>query len=100
MAWTYDQIKESNDLYIPMTLGERRGLRGYDAYRFTGNKRFLLNIEYRHILPFRTENFTFGQVFFLDAGYIWKPSETVNINDLKTSIGWGFTARCSQYFRS
>jgi len=88
MALNYRFTKD--DLYLPLTLGEDRGLRGYEAFTFTGNKLALLNLEHRYTYPVRSLHWGFGQVLFLDGGAAWKPGQSMDPSDLHWGAGLGF----------
>jgi len=78
------------DPAAPLTLGEVNGLRGYGLSQFTGNRRFLFNIEDRIFI--RDELWRLldvGMVVFYDSGYVWPSSSSVKLADLKNSVGLG-----------
>jgi hypothetical protein len=55
------------------TLGARTGMRGFEAYRFWGDRVMLLNIEDRLLLLRDFAGLlTLGSVAFLDAGVAWR----------------------------
>lgn len=70
-------------------LGGDSGLRGYPAREFSGDKRFLINIEDRIFTPLNILTVALGGVLFLDAGNVWKEGESVNLFDLNYSVGFG-----------
>jgi len=66
------------------TLGGFQSLRGYEYGAFYGDSLLLLNLEYR--LPI-ADNFT--AVVFADAGNVWEKEESIDLGDLRYSIGAG-----------
>ena len=81
----------------PLTLGEANGLRGYGLNAFTGDRRFLFNIEDRLFVwdeLFRLLDV--GAVVFYDSGYVWQPSSSINVADLRNSVGLGLRAAPSR----
>jgi outer membrane protein insertion porin family len=66
------------------TLGGSQSLRGYEYGAFYGDSLLLLNLEYR--LPI-ADNFT--AVVFADAGNVWEKEESIDLGDLRYSIGAG-----------
>ena len=85
------------DPAAPLFLGEINGLRGYGLSEFSGNRRFLFNIEdrvYVHDDLFRLLDV--GAVAFYDTGYSWPASKTVDPSDLKSSVGVGLRLASSR----
>ncbi len=79
-------------------LGGTTTLRGYDFNTFAGDKRILLNIEYRFFEETRfniNTDAAFGWAFttFLDTGQVWQfdenPLSDFSLSHLKTAIGVG-----------
>ncbi|UPT74648.1 MAG: hypothetical protein M0D55_02680 [Elusimicrobiota bacterium] len=55
-----------------LALGELNGLRGYGLSEFTGNRRFLFNIEDRiYVYDDLFRILDVGAVVFYDSGYVW-----------------------------
>ena len=78
------------DPATPLTLGESNGLRGYGLNAFSGDRRFLFNIEDRIFVwdeLFRLIDV--GAVAFYDSGYAWPTTSSVKLADLKNSVGMG-----------
>jgi outer membrane protein assembly factor BamA len=78
------------DPAAPLTLGEANGLRGYGLSAFSGDRRFLFNIEDRIFVwdeLFRLLDV--GTVVFYDSGYAWPSTSSVKLADLKNSVGLG-----------
>lgn len=88
----------SAPFYERFYLGGANSLRGYDDRRLTplgwGTKLFLSSAEFR--FPLTTKHFpnhkSSGVVFF-DAGGIWSPGETPEVNDIFAAAGFGFRVR-------
>lgn len=72
-----------------LTLGGNSGLRGYPDRYFSGNRLFLSNVEYRLFTPVEIYTVNFGGAVFFDAGNVWRSSENIKVNDLKTNVGIG-----------
>ncbi len=79
-------------------LGGSSNLRGYDSNKFAGDRRLLLNIEYRLFNEIRIDPSTDAYVgwtltTFLDTGQTWWYGEKIfsdfSLNDFKTAIGFG-----------
>ncbi len=80
------QLDESNQL----SLGEMNGLRGYGLSEFSGDRRFLLNLEDRlYVYDDLFRVLDVGAVAFFDTGYAWPNGTRVNVSDLKSSVGLG-----------
>lgn len=78
-------------------LGELNGLRGYGLNRFTGSRRFLYNIEDRvYVWDNLFRVLDVGAVAFYDSGYVWPEGSSVNLADLRSSIGLGLRAAPSR----
>ncbi|MCH7520158.1 MAG: BamA/TamA family outer membrane protein [Candidatus Marinimicrobia bacterium] len=75
--------------YRQLTLGAPTGLRGYPAYALRGQRLVLLNIENRVFTPLKLWMFRFGGVIFFDAGQVWQESESPDLQQLRTSYGFG-----------
>lgn len=73
-----------------LSLGELNGLRGYGLSRFTGSRRFLYNVEDRvYVWDNLFRLLDVGAVAFYDSGYAWPEGSSVNLADLKSSVGLG-----------
>lgn len=73
-----------------LSLGELNGLRGYGLSRFTGSRRFLYNLEDRIFV--RDDLFRLldvGAAAFYDSGYAWPEGASINLADLRSSVGVG-----------
>ncbi|MFI5346062.1 MAG: hypothetical protein ACHQ51_06780 [Elusimicrobiota bacterium] len=74
----------------PLVLGDINGLRGYGLSQFTGNRRFLFNIEDRiFVWDELLRVIDVGTVAFYDSGYVWPASSSIKLGDLKNSMGLG-----------
>lgn len=83
LGWRLDEANQ-------LTLGESNGLRGYGLSRFTGDRRFLFNIEDRvYVYDNLFRILDVGAVVFYDSGYAWPAANSVNFSDLKRSAGLG-----------
>ncbi len=73
-----------------LLLGSDNGLRGYDARTFTGDQRFVLNLEDRiHIADDLFQLFSFGAAGFIDAGGVSEHVSGIFENDFYSDIGVG-----------
>lgn len=70
-------------------LGGDSGLRGYPAREFAGVHKFLMNLEDRFFTNLNILTVAIGGVVFLDAGNAWQDGETIDLQDLNYSIGFG-----------
>lgn len=84
--------------YERFYLGGANSLRGYPDRRLTpigwGSKLILTNTEFR--FPFSTRNFPYHNasgILFFDAGGLWLPGETPNLEDFFSSVGFGFRVK-------
>ncbi|MDP3544485.1 MAG: BamA/TamA family outer membrane protein [Elusimicrobiota bacterium] len=78
-------------------LGELNGLRGYGLNRFTGSRRFLYNIEDRvYVWDNLLRVLDVGAVAFYDSGYVWPEGSSINLADLRSSVGLGLRAAPSR----
>lgn len=64
-----------------VTLGGTSGIRGYNRYYLTGNKKILINLENRFFSNIKFLSLVFGGVLFTDYGRIYKP-DNQNINEI------------------
>ncbi len=80
---------DNPEVATPFILGGDTGLRGYPAREFSGNKKFLLNLENRFFPPINILTVAFGGVLFLDAGTVWKEGEAIDFSELNFSAGFG-----------
>jgi hypothetical protein len=70
-------------------LGTRTGLRGYDNYRFSGQRRLVYNLEYRLFRDERIWIFKPGAAFFFDGGTMCGESENLFSRRFYHSAGFG-----------
>jgi hypothetical protein len=98
MAYDHGHKLDPEDYLL---LGEDVGLRGYPIGRFSGDKRFLLNLEDRlFFVDDWLHLFSLGGTAFYDAGYAWKPEDTMGITDLRHAVGIGFRIALSRSSRN
>ena len=80
-------LDNRTDIY---SLRDRTGLRGYTLEdSLSGRKILLMNLEDRFFSDIKLLTLSFGGVIFADAGGIWQESESINLSELKYSIGLG-----------
>ena len=85
------------DPAAPLTLGESNGLRGYGLSAFTGDRRFLFNVEDRvFVWDELWRLLDVGAVAFFDSGYVWPTTSPINLVDLRNSVGLGLRAAPSR----
>lgn len=73
-----------------LVLGEVNGLRGYGLNEFSGDRRFLFNIEDRvYVYDDLFRVLDVGAVVFYDSGNVWASNRSVKLGDLKNSAGFG-----------
>ena len=72
-----------------LILGGTTGIRGYDKFFRTGNKRLVFNAEARFFSKIRFLSALFGAAVFTDWGKTWKSSEPVKVRDFYSSVGGG-----------
>ena len=93
---TYDQVFESENLLVELTLGEDNGLRGYPAREFSGERRIRLNLEERFDTGLEFSSLELGLVGFFDAG--WVAERDQSLSDPFRSIGVGLRLGSSEFF--
>ncbi|MDD5304828.1 MAG: hypothetical protein PHS14_17160 [Elusimicrobia bacterium] len=83
LGWRLDSANQ-------LVLGEINGLRGYGLSEFSGERRFLFNIEDRiYVYDDLFRLLDIGAVAFFDSGYVWPAATVVRAADLKNSVGLG-----------
>jgi hypothetical protein len=70
-------------------LGSSSGLRGYNNFDLTGQKRLVYNIEDRFYLPGEVWIFRPGAALFVDGGSIWQEGGVFRNQQFHTSAGIG-----------
>ncbi|MFN0118087.1 MAG: BamA/TamA family outer membrane protein [Elusimicrobiota bacterium] len=84
-----------------LLLGEDTGLRGYGVGEFSGERRFLFNLEDRMFFAEDVLHlFSLGGAVFFDSGYSWNPENTMGLSDLRSSVGIGFRVALSRSSRN
>lgn len=87
---TYQYRKALDAFVLPYTLGGDMGLRGFDAGEFTGNKKALINFEYRGHCLYKSHSGAVCPTFFVDAGNAWKRDEPARFEGMHVNAGFGF----------
>ena len=83
LGWRLDSTHQ-------LALGEVNGLRGYGLNDFTGDRRFLFNIEDRlYVYDDLFRVIDVGAVMFYDSGNVWAANRSMKFGDLKNSVGVG-----------
>lgn len=77
--------------FLQPSLGGGESLRGYDAFRFQGDKLLLMQAEYRWEVSRRIELALFG-----DTGTVADHGERLAINKMKSDAGIGFRLKSSR----
>ena len=84
-----------------LTLGADVGLRGWDPDTFDGTGRALLNVQWRTLLKEDVFGlFSFGLVFFGDAGATWDPRVGYDTDGLRLDAGIGLLFDLSHLSRT
>ncbi|MBD3850221.1 MAG: hypothetical protein IFK93_02935 [Acidobacteria bacterium] len=84
-----------------LTLGADIGLRGWDPNYFDGTGRALLNVQWRKLLKKELLGlFSFGIVFFGDAGKTWDPRVGPDTDGVRFDAGAGLLFDLSHIGRS
>ncbi|MDF1544357.1 MAG: hypothetical protein P1R58_04565 [bacterium] len=72
-----------------LNIGGTTGVRGYDTFYRSGNRRAVLNFESRFFPNVEILSAVLGGVIFLDAGRVWRQDEEIDLNDFLISGGVG-----------
>jgi outer membrane protein assembly factor BamA len=72
-----------------MYLDENRGVRGYPRYYDNGERLFRGNLENRIFPGISIMSADLGVVQFFDLGRVWKKGETIRMDNLIWSVGFG-----------
>jgi hypothetical protein len=80
--WRYD----GSD---PLILGGTNGMRGYDKFYQSGNRRAVANLEGRFFSGVELLSVRFGGVMFVDIGRSWKDGDPVKFSHFSSSLGIG-----------
>jgi len=86
--WLLDFAWRQKSAY-QVILGGTNGLRGYSAYRFSGDRATVGNMEYRFYLPLEILTVRIGGAAFFDIGSAWSRGEKIAMSDLRSDIGVG-----------
>lgn len=97
-AWDKGVNLDEDDVFV---LGEENGLRAYKNKQFSGDQRFLFNLENR---AFFVEDVfhlvSLGGTAFFDSGYVWPRGRAVSFRDLRSSVGVGLRIAFSRSSRN
>ena len=80
--WRHDSAE-------PLTLGGASGIRGYDKYYKTGNRRAVFNAEIRCFPDIGFLTVALSPTLFIDAGRTWKVMEQTDLRDFYFAGGIG-----------
>jgi len=92
-----DSRKDETNALI---LGGTTGVRGYDKYYLTGDRRMVLNLEGRLYPDLTILSVRLGGVIFSDFGRIWKAGDPMKIRDFSMSAGLGLRLAFEKSSRS
>jgi hypothetical protein len=81
---TDDSDGDDVPFYLMPSLGGNSSVRGYPSFRFRGNHRLLLSVEYRWAVAR-----VFDLAMFYDAGKVAMDLDRLNLRDLKSAYGIG-----------
>lgn len=84
--WSDWDINGSNNIL----LGGTTGIRGYNKYFRTGNKKIILNVEDRFFTNMKFLSVMMGGAIFMDMGNVWNNNESFRLKDFNISVGGGF----------
>lgn len=73
----------------PLTLGGETGIRGYNQYWRTGDRRLVVGVESRFMPTVQFLTVLFGGAVFADAGRVWKADEAYDFSGFYGTIGLG-----------
>jgi hypothetical protein len=85
---SYNSIHLKEKSYT-LYLDEDSGVRGYPAYSFNGEDRFLLTIENRYFSNIEILTVGLGAAAFVDIGNIWARDGSPSLRDTRYSMGFG-----------
>lgn len=73
----------------PLTLGGETGIRGYNQFYKTGDRRLVVGLESRFMPTVEVLSVLFGGAAFADAGRVWKAAEPYDLSGFYGTIGAG-----------
>ncbi|UCG62057.1 MAG: hypothetical protein JSV52_01830 [Candidatus Zixiibacteriota bacterium] len=85
-TYTSDWNREGRDNLV---IGGTSGLRGYDKFFRTGNRRIVFNAEARIFTDLELLSALFGAAAFVDWGNAWKSDESLTFSDFYAAGGVG-----------
>jgi len=74
-------------------LGARNGLRGFPYRAFRGTRAIVGNVEERIYPGWRLSILEVGVALFSDVGYVWGADDTIELADVRSSVGVGLRLR-------
>ncbi len=69
--------------------GGESGLRGFNKFYKTGNRKLIFNLENRFFTGLEILSVYIGTAIFTDIGRIWKSGDEFDLNDFDISVGVG-----------
>jgi len=72
-----------------LSLGGTNGIRGYNKYFQTGDRKLVVNMEQRFYSGIKILSVMLGAVVFMDMGQIWKDNDSIMFDHLYASGGFG-----------
>jgi len=87
MNWLLARNLEESRQFL---LGGESNLRGFTAREFSGDKKFVVNLESRIFSSLNIFSLALGGVVFIDAGHVWKRGQQIDLRLLNYSVGFGF----------
>ncbi len=86
MNWSLARNLEESSQFL---LGGDTNLRGFNAREFSGDKKFVMNLESRLFSSVDILTLALGGVIFFDVGHVWKRGQEIDMNLLNYSVGFG-----------
>lgn len=81
-AWQWDKLRQ-------LVLDDRRGLRGYDANKLSGDNRLISNLEIRSFPDVKFWILRFSGAIFWDVGAVWNQGLGIDKAQFHNSAGFG-----------
>ncbi len=83
-----------------LVMGGTTGLRGYDKYFMTGDRRLIANLEARFLPGLEILSVQFGATLFVDYGQTWEYGEELGLDEAYAAIGIGIRVSGEKSSRS